>query len=443
MSRMIIAVGGTGQIVLLHYLQLYLLGVVEGPFRAVVVDTDEILPPISTISRLLEQLQYGSEKTAALGETLPVIEVMRPNTQVGETLTEILTGNRHLEPFEKHPVRAFFSSETLEQNLMRGLFARPAMSSVLSSLQEDVLRPAANSTVVLVGSLIGGTGGGLMVPLCDALYSYQVREGIDDVKLRGVFFGQYFTPQAGRLEGDVQRFRSSQLCVLKSIQEALHMLHSFYIVGGTGGTVERDPEEEKRGVNFPWPRSRSHPFWEGVQALEFLLGESAKEKGSEFRDREFAEVDDRPDIEHSRLRLAQSLQVARRFIHKETIRRLAAENWLDTIWGPGLTDLIAHYWKTSIKTEGRDQALKQFPGQVQQSLTELWKGEGAERGLRTAFPNPDEQGRVRPRHVRAIPWPRLKIGGSQDLRLFDGPGNSAERLAATLLFWILRKGELK
>lgn len=444
MSRMIVAIGGTGQNLLLHYLQLYLLGVVEEPFRAVVVDTDEIFPTISTIARFFDTLQYGKEKAAALGVDLPTISMIRPTSAVGETLTEILTGNRSLGQFDYHPARAFFAADTLAQGLMRGLFARPATSTVMSegSLRNDAMRPSANSTVVLLGSVIGGTGGGLIVPLLQAIYSYQVSDGIDNVKLRGVFFGQYFTPESGRLAGDAQRFRSNQLFVLKSLCEASPMLHSYYIVGGAGPTIDRDPEEEKRRAS-PWPKNQGHPIWEGVQALDFLLNESAKEKSVDFKGREISAIDRKPDLEHSRLRLSQALQLSQVLIQKETIARITRENWLDMIWGGGLVDLIAHFWKTAIKAEGRDEALRQFPLQVQRSLQELWRGQGSELGLGSAFPNPDEHGRVRPGHIRKIPWPRVKLAGSQDSQLFEGHGKSAERLAANLLFWILRKGGLK
>lgn len=443
MNRMIVAIGGTGQNILLHYLQLYLIGVIDEPFQAVVVDTDEIFPAIVTIANFFGTLQYGRDRNAALGVTLPTIATMQPTTAAGETLTEVLTGNRKLEETEDHPVRAFFGTDTLAQGLMRGLFARPATSAVLSrgTLKNPAMRPTAGSTVVFVGSVIGGTGGGLIVPLMESLYSYQVSDGIDNVKLRGVFFGQYFTPSSGLLAGDSQRFRSNQVYVLKSIREAAPMLHSFHIVGGAGTGVERDPEKEKSGAS-PWPRNEAHPVWEGLQALEFLLSESAKEKSVAFEGREFATLGRQPELERSRLRLSQALQVARVFIQRETVHRIFKENWLDMVWGPGLTDLIAHFGRIAIHSEGRDEVLKQFPNQLQRSLGDLWRGQGNVQGLAEIFPSPDEQGRVRPGQIRKISWPRVQQAGSQDPQLFSGQGKAAERLAASLLFWILRKGGL-
>jgi len=445
MNRMIVAIGGTGQIVLQHYLQLYLLGIVREPFRAVVIDTDEVLPPLRTIADFFEKVRYSSEKHVAIGDELPVLSLRSPDKPAGETLAEVLTARRNLGPSELHPARALFSSDTLSQDLIRGLYARPALSSVLSRdfLAGDELRPAAGDTVVVVGSVIGGTGGGLTVPTLETIDSVQVRERIADVKIRGVFFGQYFTPETGRLAGNAQRFLSNQLLVLKSMEEALPMLQSIHIVGIRNKTVERDPEEEKEGRHFPWPRESSHPFWEGVQALHFLLGESAKDRTPGFRNREVSDIGDQPEIERARLRLGHALQIVQAFIGKETVQHIARENWVDSLWGAGLIDLVAHYWRTAIKMEGGDQMLHQFPDKVQQSLSEVWEGEGKTRGLKVALPKFDQEAKVRPQHLRKIPWPVVKLAGSLDPRLFEGHGSSAQRLAATLLFWILRKGEVR
>src|SRR5207244_1404030 len=110
--------------------------------------------------------------------------------------------------------------------------------------------------VVIVGSVTGGTGGGLTAPILDAIRLFAKRENTENVKIRAVFFGEYFTPKAGLIQDDVIRFQSNQTMVLRSIgeAEASEDIHSYNIVGGPGfkGGFERKPEKEKEGKNLPW-----------------------------------------------------------------------------------------------------------------------------------------------------------------------------------------------
>jgi hypothetical protein len=441
--NMIVCIGGTGQMVLHYYLQLYLLGVIKHPFDAVVIDTDEIISSIQVVQRFLKDLQYGPQESEALGATLPVLKTIRVGPRGGDTAFEVLTGVRDWGKVEPHPARAFFNKDTLLQNPNQGLFARPALSSVLSQeyLRSPDLTPKPNSIVVIVGSVIGGTGGGLIAPIIDEIRRRVVREAINNVTIRAVLFGEYFRPEPGRIEGDVIRFQSNQMWVLRSIREALEELHSFYIVGGPEfrASLERKPEDEKIGEHLPWPEDKENPFWRGAQALEYLLIERVQQRALEFEDREIVEFDPPFTLQSARLRLNNALQVVKRLIDKEVVVRMANDPWSRWIWGDKLTDMVTHFWNIAASMEGGEERVKNFPRNVQDALESLWKGSGEQRGLRTVFPRLSKFHRVGPGSIRRIRWPEVREG-NWERRLFDGPGEAARRAAATLLFWTLREG---
>lgn len=437
----IICVGGTGQMVLHYYLQLYLLGVINHSFEAIVIDTDEIINSITITQKFFRDLQYGPAQTEALGAHVPVIHTLRIGGQRETTALEALTGRKDDNP---HPVQAFFNRETLGQNLKHGLFARPALSSVITQdpLRETVLRPRPNTTLVVVGSVFGGTSGGLAAPIIDTIRQRIKRENIARVLIRAVLFSEYFTPDDGIIEGDLVRFKSNQALVLRSIREALEDVHSFHIVGGPGANVslKRTPAEEKKGEHLPWPEDESNPFWQGAKAVEYLLTETTKDKQLDFEDRE---VDGRfPTtivLPRAQLRLKQSLHVAEKFISKESVVLMASDPWVRYIWGDGLTNLIAHFWGIDVLREGSKKRVRDFPHKLQQALEFIWRGEGEEAGLRTIFPRLTESYKVYPANIRRIPWPEAKEA-RRDENLFDGTGKAARKAAATLLFWALRKG---
>src|SRR5207253_1665005 len=143
-----------------------------------------------------------------------------------------------------------------------------------------------DSTLVFVGSVIGGTSGGLLAPIVDAVRARQTLENIERVRMRAVLYGKYFTPDNEIIPQAITRFNSNELLVLKSIKEALQQLHSYFIVGGTGVTDgARDPNLEKAATQLPWPNDHE-PFWLGPQGVEYLLKETTIPAASEFSSRE-------------------------------------------------------------------------------------------------------------------------------------------------------------
>jgi len=63
MNRVIVAIGGTGQMVLHYYTQLFLVGMVRQPFRALVFDTDDFSPSLQFLSDYLSDISlcFGSD----------------------------------------------------------------------------------------------------------------------------------------------------------------------------------------------------------------------------------------------------------------------------------------------------------------------------------------------------------------------------------------------
>lgn len=445
MSDKVVFLGGTGQMVLHYYLQLYLLGLVRHRFDAVVIDTDEINDSVVLMQRFFADLQYGNGPDQALGIEVPTITTHRVGSIQSGTAVQRLTDSSDEAATRAHTVRAFFDRETLAQDLKEGLFARPALSSVLSI--QDVSSSLAvpqNATVAVVGSVIGGTGGGLIAPIIDELV-WRARKADVEVKVRAVLFGRYFTPDAGRIQGGEARFYSNESLVLRSFGEALAEggIERFHIIRRAGETDERKAEEEKRGIHLAWPnptdeRGSRIPAWEGAQALEFLLTDKVTQRFDLFAEREVNDFRVPLPVNAALQQLRKSLQVARQLVERKVAMRMPREPWLEAIWGESLPKLYAHYWGIAAQAAGAQERAGKFPAELQSALQLIWEGRKGEPGLRHVFPDLPRSPRVRPKAYAELKWPR-----SQDVvrnqNKFDSLEATARRAAATLLFWCLRE----
>lgn len=446
MKRKLLCIGGTGQMVLHYYMQLYLLGAITEPFEAVVIDTDEVIGSIQVTREFLSDLQYGEEKFAALGGRVPVINHIHVKPPPADNAFEALTGHKNVETIQPHPAQAFFSRDSLNQDLFKGLFARPALSSVViqSELHDPHnrarLKPESQSTVVIVGSLIGGTGGGLMAPIIDAVASDCRRERIEHVKIRAVLFGEYFCPEPGRVENAARRFKSNQVFVLRATKEALEELHSYCIMGGPGEPlIQRNPEQEREGKNIPWPKEEAHPLWKGAQAVEYLCKETTIDKRKEFADREIAKFDHPVPLEEAKRLWRIRLSAADTFVQKKVVTKASRDPLAKWIWGREFVDILAHFWDLAAAREGGWKKAKEFPRKLQRSLKIVWEGEAERAGLRSIFPELTGPQKVRPREFKRISWPQVKEGHRYE-KLFTDSDTIARKAAATLLYWILRGG---
>ncbi|HET7436108.1 MAG TPA: hypothetical protein VFN10_15465 [Thermoanaerobaculia bacterium] len=431
----IVCLGGTGQMLLHYYLQLYLIGAVETPFEAVVIDTDEIIPSIGEMSAFFDRLSSN-------GTQVPSIRTIQVGADgAAASAYELLTAIHREQAPPLVPAQAFFDTDTLEQDLTNGLFARPALSAVVSfdELDVSVITPEPASTVVVAGSIIGGTGGGLIEPVINLIHRLLEANRIT-AAVRAVLFGEYFQPDHGR-GIDLRRLQSNQLFVLRTAKEALQELHSFAIIGGPQSPkIANLPD--KNAPNIVWPDDEAAPFWQGVQALHHLLTDQIRPRNTDFRRREVTAIPNGLNLKHCQQRLSNALHVEETLINREVVSRMAAEPWLRYIWGSGVTDLVCHYWRIAAKVAGEWDRVTDFPALLQNALETTWRGGGSTkgRGLSTVFPTVAARHTVRPRTFRRLQWPVHDHGAQWDRSLFDSASTAAARCAAEVSFHALRKG---
>jgi len=433
----LICVGGTGQMVLHYYLQLYLLGLVKHPFEAVVIDTDDVIASIRSAQKFFEDLQYGTDIADGVRGEIATITTPEVPAPLSDKVVTALTGQQDIG---EHAVRAFFNDDTLVQTVNQGLYARPALSSVMSNqvFGDSALTPVKDSSLVFVGSVIGGTSGGILAPLVDAVQTRQILNGVTGVKMRAVLYGRYFTPDDNVIPNAVQRFNSNQVFVLSSIREALKQLHSYFIIGGIqADNRKRDPNLEKRTSQLPWPEE-TDPYWEGVQAAEYLLTDAVIAEAPDFRAKEVEKFE--PPIERAKADQVrkQRFSLVDRLVRRKAINRLAADPFAIPIWGKKLTELIASFWNIANKAQG-GKMRSDFPEMVQDSLELLWNGTEKRLGLRSFFPQTPVES-VSPGTIAEVEWPVAdEAKGLQTL--FGSPKVVAQRAAATILFTGLQHKE--
>jgi hypothetical protein len=432
----VIAIGGTGQIVAYHYLQLYLLGVITTPFEIVVIDTDDILGGITRIKTFLELLRTSeAQNTTVGGLALPTVTTHKIEAPEGSAF-EKLSGLKNV-PAE-HPARAFFDRESGQQPLAKGLYARPALSTVVSREQigDALLLPSANSMTVAVGSIIGGTSGGLLAPVLDRVKSLTYKLNVE-TRVRAVLFGQYFAPDEQRIES--VRLQSNELLVMRTAQEALDRLDLYRIIGGPEGPRVKRLTEREKGEHMPWPDQEEHPIWDGVKALHFLLTDTVMPFRDRFEDRELTAFQPAFSVPDARQKLARAMAMIRTLIKQSIVERIDSEPFLRFFWGRDLPGLLLHYWRIAAQTVGGWDRVEEFPKDVQSQVKALWEGQGKYWGIGDVFPPLASTHSVRPGHFARVPWPEVGSGATWDARQFVTAEETARRAAAVLLFWILRR----
>lgn len=433
----IVAIGGTGQLVAYYYLQLYLLGVISVPVDLVVIDTDDIIGGITRIKSFLELLRTtAAQNNAAGGLALPTVSTHKIDAQEGNAF-EKLSGVKNLP--NEHPVRAFFDRESGQQPLAKGLYARPALSTVVSREQipDALLVPANDSMTVAVGSVIGGTSGGLLAPIVDRMKSLTYKLNVES-RLRAVLFGQYFAPDEQQGIESI-RLQSNELLVMRTAQEALDTLDLYRVVGGPEGPRVKRLTDREKERHMPWPDQEEHPVWDGVKALHFLLTDTVMPFRDRFEDREVTSFQPQFSINDARQKLTRAVSMIRTLLDRRVVERIAAEPFPSFFWGQDLPGILIHYWRIAAKTAGDWDRVENFPADVQSHLTALWSGQGGEWGIGDIFPPLAATHAVRPGHFAKVPWPKLGSGLTWDHRQFVTAEETARRAAAVLLFWLMRK----
>lgn len=433
----VIAIGGTGQLVAYYYLQLYLLGVVEHAVDVVVVDTDEILGGITRIKSFLELLRTSEAQNNTVGgQPLPSVTTFKIRAPEGSAF-ERLSGMKALPP--EHPARAFIDRETGQQSLAKGLYARPALSSVVSreEVPDALFAPANDAATVAVGSIIGGTGGGLLAPVLDRVKSLMFRLNAES-RVRAVLFGQYFAPD--EQQGiEAVRLQSNELLVMRTTQEALDKLDLYRIVGGPEGLRVKRLTAREKERHTPWPDQEDHPVWDGVKSLHFLLTDTVMPFRDRFEDREVTGFQPTFTIHDARQKLTRAVSMIRALLSRNLVERIASEPFLSFFWRNELPGILLHYWRIAARTAGGWDRVENFPHAVQSHIAAVWGGQGEEWGIGDVFPPLASTHAIRPFHFTRVPWPQVTAATTWDTKQFASGDETARRAAAVLLFWALRK----
>jgi hypothetical protein len=330
---------------------------------------------------------------------------------------------------------AYYGRDALRQDANKGLFALPALVAVAACREAvgrlGLLHVQDDTNIALVGSVIGGTGGGLLVP---ALSTLQERtRGLGRVSFRAVLFGEYFVPHPGK--GVHARFGSNKRLVLRILGEAAAKLYRYALVDESGA-AERNPDAEKRSHNLKWPPSES-PYWKGVAALRHLLRETTAET-RQWPDNEVLAAEcvrefPQPNVSQA---LSHRLPVVNTLIRKNVVERLGSDPAAARIWGRELSAFLGAYWKAAAAGLGGFDLTAGFLRDVQAGLRQEWQGNSGY-GLSQAFPHADTP-IVPVGRIRHINWDAP--ARALNVENFRNREQAQRIAAASLLLHALRAG---
>jgi len=431
MSGRIIAVGGTGQMVLQTYIQLSIVGKFPDSFDAVIADTDKTIKSLEGFKVFFDALKWDHGKgTQGTIPSIAKIDLQQPEKQVGYLLTGVKEEARQ----KKHPADAFYSHDALLQTTKKGLYAMPALSSLVdltgavNSLDPEeycALRKRADKPVV-IGSVIGGTGGGFFAPLLERVRSMTT----SGTTVQAVFVSNYFMPKRGS-KITVDKLRSNERMVLSIIaQSNTPPDHYALIETPEEQWVERSHTAEKEGKQKTWHASSVE--WRGALWTAELLSDAVSPVAPAFVDRCLTKAPTTPTINESYSQLATAISTANYLINNRVIERICAESLPEYVWGRRLPRFITEMWRHARSIDPDNES---FPEEVQKSLRGLW----TER-VRPFLPAPlKKRHKLSPRKLAALPWPEppnseLPRGFNQDTKKLT------DWIAATLLWHALRGG---
>lgn len=422
-STLIIAIGGTGQLVLHYYLQRYLTGRAK-PFDAIVIDVDKLLPPLEKVAGLLDRA-----RPVLTDVRLPSISYWRPIAPGGKTIREALAGNSDVDRF--HPANAFFGKSELEQSIAEGLFARPALSSLVK-LPSDLgtMRVSGRRRIITVSSVVGGTGGGLTGPILASLASSIRTEHADETSLRSVFFGEYFQADVKRLPDAAKRFPSNVLFVLRTLQAlAPAELDSFSFVSSDHGG-KRDTQREVTGDYLPWP-GNADPIWTGVDALPALITETTRDRQEEFAKREITLAPSESAANAATL-VARRVSAVNALIDRRVIEDMSRDPVPETCWGPAFPKVLKKLVSASA-TASPGNSADAVCRQLQGGLQKRWSD------VRRVFPSEAAEAPSKPADIVRMAWdPNALRFDAAGLRI-ENPADFAEIASSVLLLQALRE----
>ena len=422
MNRVIVAIGGTGQMVLHYYTQLFLVGIVRQPFRALVFDTDDFSPSLQFLADYLSDVSLcfgpgGSKEVPSIS-----LHTLKPRNKQGLVGDILVGGPLPAHEGLHHPVQAFFSKKELNENVMQGLYGRPALSAVLAldDSLECLNKIEPGSAVALLTSCLGGTGGGISIPV---LWRLENQPGAN-LLLRAVLLGDYFNSSSAQdnLDDQDNRFRSNRLFFLKALQESVSNLLQVFI---EEPKMVRDKAAEKRARNLAWP-SRSEPFWRASNALEALLTETIQDAGSVVNNEQLLDWDTADTA------LRRALGRVQSFLRYNVLDRVRQEAFHTTVWGEDLPRTILSYGRYA------GGEISAAAHRIQEEMHKAWRSQAAnEYGLHSLFP---DFGRLEESVAAVVGcgWPTAPA--ALESQALPSGQKACERIARLLLFTLMRRG---
>ncbi len=390
----IIAIGGSGQMALHFYAQLFLTGSISTPFEAIVVDTDELAPSLKSLAAFLKDAREAAGQTA--GAQIPKIEYLHVGHEDSGTIEERLAGETIDDSLGfRHPLQAFFSAADRKQSVKEGLYSRPALAAVLSpeNLFTKLQHIPYDSRICVVASTIGGTGAGLTLPVISFLKQLP---GANH-QVCAVFMDRYFQPDPGTRKDQIDVFQSNELLFHHSRQELLEPLHYFVTVRPKD-LIQRDKTAEKHMRHFPWPSQPDHPYWFAASALHTVLKETTADAntGSSLG---VNPLDPKVCSERLHLALARVSACSQHSV----FRLVASDTFVNRIWN-GLPRFLRSY------ADALNLDPSAFARGVQDAFDRIWAPPAAvDYGLKHAFPEWNRSDRPKPGQIASCQWDRKRV----------------------------------
>jgi hypothetical protein len=437
-KKIIIAVGGAGQMVLHHFIQLYLLGQCESVFDAYVLDTDSAANSILALSDLFDQARCAVDAADASG--IPAIRFIqiKPETDEGNVDQLLMQQPLPGQSGYHHPAQAFFDRDSLRMSVRQGMYARPSLSAVVSfadAIQElGAHQFPIDASVVVTGSCIGGTGGGLLIPLIWHLAHADNK----DFKITPVLLGDFFGAGQSRGvvantgSGDSELFRSNRLAFLNCLAEAVPHLSQFAFIEEQR-MQSRDWVQEKAAQHLNWANA-NEPYWKAAAACEHFFRESVAAPAQKFTQRELPEeaYARKFNRDSAMSRLGARLGRVNAFLDRHALQHIASDGPVRRVWGDAVVNYLISAWQLLVHEQ--HQPPDAFLKAVQNHAVQRWKRSGvASYALSQVFPAiPKVDASVA--ELASTDWPRPLV--SRDVAAVSLK-EAANSVSAALIYSII------
>jgi hypothetical protein len=436
--NLIFAVGGTGQELLYYINQAYLCNAIEDSFKAYVIDTDSILPGLDYFDKLYRQsakiLSDFSVPGTRIGQP-PSLELWRIGGVGGGTVHEMLTGQRASDLPYASTADAFFERDDLAQDTREGCYARPALASVivansiLQRINDTVV--AGAERVVVMGSIIGGTGGGLIVPILAKLQTVCS----PNTRIYCLAMGEYFRPDDDKLDAAIRRFSSNSRMNRTLMANAVSSIWRNAIIEEP--VMPRKiklPEQEP-----PFPLEEN-PFWRALSTYRFMVRDTVTDRAGNFAANEVNWNEVRPGTSYaqSTQSIDNMLATVRVLETESPFERVSREPFPRQCWGNfyAFSTAIASLQQKSL---GREGPPRRFLDRVSHHLRSgvLVSTDHPTLSMRTRFPS-RPIAKVDPSRFRSFRWPDLVANPTADG--FANYEQAALATAAATVFCAARLG---